>query len=212
MHRTLLALALPCLVLAGCGADGPRPASAETGAAAVAAPDTTALDAGPDAMDARLDAALVRFRTGLPVATALADGERSRDALVRRFVRALARADTTDLRRMTMTRAEFAYLYYPGSAYTRRPTRQEADLVWFLHLQQSQKGVSRALARYGAAPLRLLDHDCAPVPVVEGATRLWHGCRVRIVAAGRDTTRLRLFGPILERDGVFKVYSYGNDL
>ena len=56
-------------------------------------------------------------------------------------------ADTADLRHMTMTRAEFAHLYYPGSVYTRRPTRQEADLVWFLHIQDSEKGVSRALAR-----------------------------------------------------------------
>ena len=127
-------------------------------------------------------------------------------------MRALERADTADVRRMMMTRAEFAYLYYPGSAFTRRPTRQEADLAWFLHMRESGKGASRALARYGAAPLRLVDHDCEPEPVVEGENRLWHGCRVRIVGAQGDSARLRLFGPILERDGMFKLYSFSNDL
>ncbi len=178
-----------------------------------AAGDTAGTVAAParDEMDARLDSALRRFQAGLPVPAGLEGGEATRDALVLRFVRAIEAADTSDLRRMVMTRAEFAHLYYPGSAYTRRPTRQEADLVWFLHLQDSQKGVSRALARYGTQPLGFVDYACDPTPVREGPNTLWHGCAVRIVPGG-DTLRLRLFGSILERDGRFKLYSFANDL
>ena len=194
MSRTL-ARGVALLLLAACGAGGAGDAAAPA----------------PDEMDARLAVALARLREGLPVPAALHGGETSRDALVRRFVRSLEAADTADLRRMTMTRAEFAHLYYPGSAYTRRPTRQEADLVWFLHIQDSEKGVSRALARYGTAPLGYAGYACAPEPLREGRNVLWHGCAVRIAPAG-DTLRLRLFGPILERDGRFKLYSYANDL
>jgi len=206
-------LRLPSLLLlaglaVGCTADGPRSAAAETGVAAA----TRAADSrGRDAMDARLDSALRRLRRDLPPVARLADGEPTRDALVRRFVRAIERADTADLRRMTMTRAEFAYLYYPGSAYTRPPTRQDADLAWFLHLRDSEKGVSRALARYGAAPVAFAGYACDPVPITEGRNRLWHGCQVTLAPRG-DTLRLRLFGPILERDGVFKLHSFRNDL
>ena len=164
-----------------------------------------------DAMDARLDSALARLRAGLLVPTALVGGERSRDALVRRFVRALETADTSDLRRMMLTRTEFAHLYYPGSAYTRRPTRQEADLVWFLHIQDSQKGVSRALARYGARPLGLVDYACAAEPVRDGASALWHGCVLRVAPRG-DTAAIRLFGPIIERGGQYKIHTFANDL
>ncbi len=179
--------------------------------AACAAGDAATRAPAPDEMDARLDAALARFRSGLPVPDALEGGEASRDALVHRFVRALEAADTADLRRMVMTRAEFAHLYYPGSAYTRRPTRQEADLVWFLHVQGSEKGVSRALARYGTTAMGFAGYECAADPVREGRNTLWHGCALRIAPAG-DTVRLRLFGPILERDGRFKLHSYANDL
>jgi len=208
--RLPIALLLAVLAVA-CAADGPRSGAAEARAAGAAAVPRAADSAGRDAMDARLDSALRRLRRDLPPVARLADGERSRDALVRRFVRAIERADTADLRRMMVTRAEFAYLYYPGSAYTRPPTRQDADLVWFLHLRESEKGVSRALARYGAAPLALAGHDCDPAPIVEGDNRLWHGCRLTFAPRG-DTLRLRLFGPILERDGVFKLHSFRNDL
>lgn len=204
--RSLVRRAAALLLAAACSS-GDAAQSADT-----AATDPGAAIAAPrDAMDARLDSALARFQAGLAIPTALEGGEASRDALVRRFVRAVETADTADLRRMMMTRAEFAHLYYPGSVYTRRPTRQEADLVWFLHLQDSEKGVSRALARYGTAPLGFQGYECAPAPVREGGNTLWHGCTVRIAPRG-DTLRLRLFGPILERDGRFKLYSFANDL
>ena len=207
----LLILATTTAALA-CAA-GDAASTAGSAAAGAAVGDSVAAGDAParDEMDARLDSALRRFQAGLPVPAALEGGEPSRDALVRRFVRAIEAADTADLRRMMMTRAEFAHLYYPGSAYTRRPSRQEADLVWFLHIQNSEKGVSRALARYGTEPLGFLDYACDPTPVREGANTLWHGCAMRLAPRG-DTLRLRLFGPILERDGRFKVYSFANDL
>src|SRR6187549_3245002 len=48
-------------------------------------------------------------------ATSFVGGEGSRDALVRRFVRALSAGDTNDLRKMVVKGREFVDIYYPGS-------------------------------------------------------------------------------------------------
>lgn len=204
-----LSLLLAAPALAACGGLDPdaHPAPLARGVVAHGAGEP----AGRDARDVELDSALAAFRAPLPPVVALDGGERSRDALVARFVRAVERADTNDLRALAMSRAEFAYLYYPGSAHTRRPSRQEAPLVWFLHLQESQKGISRALARRGGRPLGLLGYRCAPAPVREGRNVLWHDCLLRL-AGGGDTSEVRLFGAVLERDGRFKLHSFANDL
>ena len=206
MRRRLLPLL--ALLLAACA--GPDAVAAH---AAGARPDTLAAADSSihDGRDRQLDSALAAFRASLPRVAALQGGEESRDALVGRFVRALAAADTADLRAMMVTRAEFAWLYYPGSAHARRPARQEAELVWFLGLQASAKGLSRALGRFGAGPLELLGHQCAPTPVREGLNLIWHDCVLRL-RAGTRTREIRLFGAVLERDGAFKVLSFANDL
>ena len=110
-----------------------------------------------------------------------------------------------------MSRAEFAWLYYPTSPFVRAPTRQGAPIVWFLHMEGSTKGISRVLRRFGDQPLRLVGHRCDAEPVVEGRNRLWTGCRVRLALPTGETVEHRFFGAILERDGRFKIHSYAND-
>jgi hypothetical protein len=110
-----------------------------------------------------------------------------------------------------MSRREFAYLYYPTSPFTRAPTKQEPGLAWFLHLQNSQKGVTRLLKRYGGGPLRIIRNECKAPPRLEGANVLWDDC-IQTLVAGRDTITTRLFGGVYERSGRFKVFSYSNDL
>src|SRR5262245_7724799 len=65
-----------------------------------------------------------RFTENLAPVSQLAGGTKSRDALVTQFAKAVERADTTALRRMVLSRAEFAYLYYPFSQYTHPPYTQ----------------------------------------------------------------------------------------
>lgn len=174
--------------------------------------------AGPPAA-AVIDSALPpeeelrRFRADIqeePVA--LAGGTRSRDALGREFARALARADSTALRRMLLTRAEFAYLVYPSSPYTRPPYRQPPWLVWMQLEQESEKGLRRLLARRAGRPLRYAGVSCAGEPETAGASRLWRQCVIRRARAPGDTVAEQLFGVIVEHDGRFKLASYGNEL
>jgi hypothetical protein len=155
--------------------------------------------------------ALRRFREGLPLVSELGNAEATRDALVRRFVYAIEESDTAALRSMVMTRAEFAYLYYPTSPHARPPAQQPPALVWFLHTQNSEKGVGRALARFGGRSLDVRGYSCDSRPRVEGSNTIWDDCRLRIGASG-DTSSIRLFGGVIERERRFKLLSYSNDL
>jgi hypothetical protein len=131
--------------------------------------------------------------------------------LVAWFRAALERSDTAGLRSLVIDRAEFAYLYYPHTAYTREPYELAPGLVWFQMQQNGEKGILRALRLYGGTTGILGEHACEPEPVAEGPNRLWQECTVA-VRSGDDIDSKRVFGSVLERDGRFKFVSYANDL
>jgi hypothetical protein len=158
-----------------------------------------------------LDSALTLFRVGLDPIAELENAELSMDRAVRRLWEAVQRSDTAALRTIVMNRREFAYLYYPTSPFTRAPSKQEPGLVWFLHLQNSEKGVSRLLARYGGKPLPVVRSECRPPARREGANVIWDDCVQRLVS-GTDTVVMRLFGGVYERNGRFKIFSFSNDM
>jgi len=155
---------------------------------------------------------LRRFRAALggDSAVRLVGGSPSRDALVRRFVRALAANDTADLQRMAVRSREFADLYYPESPYTHAPYRQAPALAWSLMQNPSASGLTRLVRRLGGKPIRYVDHRCEPTLVHEGRNVRYTGCLLRLVDEAGDTVTKRYFGSILERDGQFKFLSYTN--
>ena len=53
---------------------------------------------------------------------------------------------------------------------------------------------------------------CAEPVVRHGANRLWNRCVVGISTADNETADVRMFGTILEREGVFKLLTAANDL
>jgi len=155
---------------------------------------------------------LRRFRDGLPVVTALAGGAPSRDALVARFARAVERQDTLAFRAMTLSRAEFAYLYYPSTQYVRPPYELAPDVLWFLAQQNSEKGIGRVVQWHGGRALGLVDYSCPSPSVAQGENRIWNDCVVRYRPPAADSAaRRRLFGAIIVRGGQYKFVSYAND-
>jgi hypothetical protein len=155
---------------------------------------------------------LRRFRAALPSdsATALTGGSPSREALVKRFVRALAANDTADLQAMAVHGREFADLYYPESPYTHAPYRQAPALAWSLIQNPSTSGLTRLVRRLGGRPMTYLGHACDPKVVHEGRNVRYSGCLIHLVDERGDTVTKRYFGSILERDGRFKFLSYTN--
>jgi hypothetical protein len=191
------ALVAACATLGACsGQDGAR-------AAAIGARSAVVDSALP------IEEALRRFRTGLPdTPSVFVPGRQSRDSLVRDFVRAVERRDSLELRRLAISRSEFAFLVYPTSAYVRPPYRQAPDIVWLQLEASSDKGLVRLLDRLGGRSLDFRGVECPSGPQAEGDHVLWRDCALRL----GDSQPARLFGVIVERDGRFKFASYANDL
>ncbi len=156
--------------------------------------------------------ALERFRAGMPPVESLSGGATSRDALVRQFVRALETRDTVALRRMALTKAEYAWLYYPTNPQGLPPYDLSPGLLWFMIESRGTRGLGHALEERGGRLLGYVGHDCDPTPSVEGANRVYGPCLVRRVEAPGDTVAERLFGLVIERGGRFKFISYANKL
>jgi len=154
---------------------------------------------------------LRRFRTGVPdTVRGFEGGAACRDELVRSFGRALAASDTAGLVRLTISRAEYAWLIYPESALSRPPYRQSPDLAWMRHAAASATGLQRLLDRLGGSRLEPLVSTCAETPVTEGDNRIWRDCAVRFELPPTGQQTLRLFSSIIERQGRFKILSYAN--
>jgi hypothetical protein len=151
-----------------------------------------------------------RARVGGDSTTAFAYASPSRDALVARIVRGVARRDSVDLIHALVSPREFADIIYPSSQYTRAPYRQSPELVWMAIASHSNSGYVRLLRRRGAGDLRLAGYNCDETPEVQGENTFWTGCVVRLIGAKGDTTSQRWFGSIVERQGRFKLMSFRN--
>lgn len=206
------------LLLAACAAGGDAAAdtSAARAAASAATPATayaaraTAVDTAPPPMDSGLASALARFRDALPRTDTLRHALPTKDAVVREFARLVERSDTTGLARLHLSRAEWAWIVYPESRYTRAPFRQRPDVGWMLIIQRSNTALARLLARRGGRPMQLTGWRCADTPETEGRTSYWGECTVTYRDADGAVVTERLFSSIVERDGRYKIGSYSN--
>lgn len=156
---------------------------------------------------------LERFQATIPdTPQVLTGGAATRDALVHALLDAVAHRDTLALRRLVMSRAEFAWLYYPHSKYVARPYELGPELVWIQHVSESETGAVRLLERFGGSRVRFEALLCPDSVIVEGPNRITPGCRVRFAVADSAPRTLQLFAGLLARDGRYKFLSYANDL
>jgi hypothetical protein len=205
------ATALVWLNAAGCGGDiGQDSAADPTGRGISPAPVASLASSRHVDSIFTPEESVRRFRVGLPAVAGLSGGARSREGLVRKFVRAVERSDTATIRRLVLDRAEFAYLYYPSSPYAAPPYSQPPGLMWFQIQLNSEKGIVRVLRRFGGQPVPYKGHVCSAAPLRQGENRFWQECTMRL-SAGGGTAVKRLFGAIVERGGRFKFVSYAND-
>lgn len=160
-----------------------------------------------------IDTLLARFRaTVSDTPSTLLGGETSAERLAREFLRAVSSNDTASIRRLVVNRAEFAWLYYPHTRFTKRPYELGPDLLWLQINEASEKGIVRTLRRYGGSPLRFEALACPDSVTPEGPNRITTGCQLRFAAADSAARSLELFGSLIERDGRWKFVSYANGL
>ena len=155
--------------------------------------------------------ALKRFQAGLPTVTRFEGGAGSRDELVSRFIAALQADGTARFGQLKVSRAEYAFLYFPASAYNREPYDLPPEVAWFLSAQNSRKGLMRLRQRLGGQSLRVRGYQC-PAVTVEGPNRFWRSCAIAYAdpVTARPIIR-KLFGAIMEHGGRYKFLSYAND-
>jgi len=155
---------------------------------------------------------LRRFRAGLTQPHRLAGGAANPEALARRFLAAVSARDTAAFTDLIASRAEFAWLVFPEHSYARPPYELDPEIFWLQLTAGSAKGLGRTLQRYGGLPLTLLALQCRPdtLQIKTGSVRLQGNCELRFQAGDSVETR-RLFGSVVERNGVAKLLSYAND-
>ncbi len=154
--------------------------------------------------------ALERFLANEPVTDSLSWGARQRDKLVSDFLEAIAARDTAALASMLVTRAEYGFLYYPTSIYSRKPYELAPDIAWMLNAENNAKGATRLLQRLGGRPLTLIGVACNK-ETTEGANRFLTECVTVFRSGVGAVERRKLFGSIIERGGRLKFLSYAGD-
>ena len=149
-------------------------------------------------------------RIGGDPVTSFAHASASRETLIRRVVRDVTHADSTDLAAAAVTPREFIDLVYPSSPYTHPPYEQPPDLVWMQIASPSAAGYRRLLARRGGQAFSYLGHTCAGKPDRQGPNTLYLDCFITVRDPQNERIKQRWFGTIIERDGRFKILSYRN--
>jgi hypothetical protein len=183
-----------------------------TGCGRRPAPATAQAEAPAFTPDSVRRAQLDSFLVGTGVVTELEGGATSQEELVRGFVSALQTRDTSWLRAMTLSRAEFGRLYYPTNPQAKPPYDLEPRLFWFMLSQHSAKGLGKALDLLGGTALRYGGHRCDSTVSREGENTVYGPCVVRLVQGPGDTMESRIFSLLLERHGRWKFVSYANRL
>jgi hypothetical protein len=156
---------------------------------------------------------LRRFRAkvgGTPV-TALQHASPSRDALIARFLKAVAASDSSELRAMALNAREFADLVYPESPNTKPPYKEDPALMWMTIQNPSQSGYIRLVRRTDEIPTKLFDYRCTGPTEKQGRNTFTAGCVLRLIEKNGETKSHRYFGSIIERDHKFKIVSYRNE-
>lgn len=222
MKYYLVAALLPCLCLtAACSKSDSAPidtvagsARANTGTYAYERIplDTTRIPGATIDSVFPMPEMLRRFRLGLPVVSTLVGGAMSRQELVTQFVAALSISDKAKLGQLTLSRAEFAHIYFPNTPDAMRENGLSPMLRWDQMTLASEKGISRALTRHGGKPVTLERLDCPNAPVTTGPVTLHSNCTVKLRTENAEPFDGQLFGAIIEHAGRFKFLGYTNDM
>lgn len=201
-------LLLPLLALVACSEPSPRTA-ADSQAAHIA----DVVKSG-GVVDSILPIAeqLQRFTAGMVAPDTLRFAAPSREALVNRWLTAVAGSDTAALNALLLDRAEFAFLYYPTAAVSKPPYEAPPQLLWSQILAASNDGVPKVLARMAGQSVALQQISCPDSVQTEGRNVLHSNCQLTVRIGQGAPVTARFFGTVFERDGRFKFLGYANGL
>jgi hypothetical protein len=132
----------------------------------------------------------------------------SASALAEAVLRGFERRDVQALRALSLTEAEFQDHIWPELPASRPERNLPFSYVWGDLRQKSESSLAESIARYGGRALVLLRVEYA------GETTRYPSFNVHrdtvLVVRGSDAVerQVRLYGSTVEKDGLFKVFSY----
>lgn len=144
-----------------------------------------------------------------PVPTALSGGAPSTDALLRQYWGLLSTGDTLAMTPLIVSRAEYAYVYFPES--DEGASGLPPHIGWELILAQTGRGLTRALRIAQLGPSTVVRTTCSDEPRRVGQGKLYGPCGVVIRRDGREET-VWLVKSLYERNGVHKFLGLQNEL
>ena len=144
---------------------------------------------------------------GCVSAPPLANGHESADALSTALLDALARSDRTRLEALAVTEREFRDHVWPDLPAARPERNLPFSYVWGDLHQKSSLHLSQTLEKHGGKIHQLTGTRFS------GETRYAHylvhrGTTLDVVEASGAAIGLKVCGSFLEKDGVWKVFSY----
>lgn len=163
----------------------------------------------PDSTRAR---ELSEFRSGMAETAELSGGVPSLDSLGRAVAMAMMASDTARLTALTLSKAEFAWIYYPTNAQARPPYDVAPVTLWMMVDLGSRKGLGRATERVSGKALTYQGLTCDAQPSVEGENRVYGPCSMRLTDARGTVSEGRILSKVIERHGQWKVVSFANNL
>ncbi len=127
-----------------------------------------------------------------------------------RTIRAIQQTDSAALMRTHLSRAEFAYLYYPTHPQAQPPYLLPPDLMWMMLEAQSVKGVSVAASELDRGVAYVVEAVQCDTVTRQGENRVHAGCQGVLREESAKATRRALpLGPIVERKGQVKFVAFG---
>lgn len=141
--------------------------------------------------------------------TRLSGGARSTDDLLRQYWALLSTADTLSMSPLVISRAEYAFLYFPES--TEGANGMPPHIGWELIGRQSGRGLFRALGIAQREPAPVVRTECSDTPRKVGKNTIYGPCGVVIRRNGIEET-IWLVKTLIERDGIHKLMGLQNEL
>jgi hypothetical protein len=154
---------------------------------------------------------LRRFQSTVaaPAGNRLSGGAPSTDDLLRRYWALLSTGDTLAMSPLIVSRAEYAYLYFPESV--EGASGMPPAVGWELIVRQSGRGLTRALFQAQRGPSAVVRTLCSDEPRMMGKSTIYGPCGVVIRRDGTEET-LWIVKSLIERDGIHKLFGLQNEL
>ena len=138
----------------------------------------------------------------------LVNGHDSVHRLADAVVRGFERRDVDALATLAVTEAEFRDRIWPELPASRPERNLPFSYVWGDLRQKSENSLASLLARYGGRSMRLVRVDHAGESTRYRSFTVHRETVLTIRVSDGGEHRVRLFGSTLERQRIFKVFSY----